>query len=161
MATIKGKVFDASKGFSDNGLVSAIVYVSDADGKLISEDMRVRTDTQGKYSLDVSLSGGKYITAKAPSYESYDTDTMTKAIPSNNSDVNFDFNEWNKGVIVKDEVVVTASRDEYFCKKNGGTWDSEKKQCKKGLKNWQKMLIGLGVLVVVVGGIYLYKKQKK
>jgi len=157
MVTIKGRVFDDSKG-RDNGLVDAIVYVSDINGKLISENMRTKTDINGNYTIKTDNINAQYLTAKAPSYENYDIDISTKKIPSNNI-LNFDFKEFGK-VIEKDEVTIIGLTPKTKCERSGGIYDSKNKKCKKPpLENWKKGLIGIGILLIVVGGIYVYKNK--
>jgi len=185
MATIKlkGKVFDGmvrKMGGGYEGLPSPKVYISDSKGNVTKSKIRVLGDVDGNFVLSIPAMkiqlpsvgipmppaivpkvDGKYITAEIVGFPK-------KTLPLGKTNT-YDFNLGiKKGTQDVGEVYVKTDSDRINCIRAKGKWDNATRTCslpkkhpsKKRMSMTVKILIGLGILVVVGGTVYLATRKK-
>lgn len=148
---LTGKVFDQFKrtmGGGYEGIPSVQVFISDSEGNITSSKKGTVTDKDGNYSIPVQVIytpsalgpipvpvlDGKFITAKFGS--------TVKTLPLTNS-TKYDFDiGFKQGVQEVGEVTFTYTKPLPDKKKNTG------------------LLIGVGIAVLLVAGLVVYKNMK-
>ena len=162
---ISGKVFDGLSnrvvGGDYEGVPSPKVQITDAQGNLTSGKWQVIGDINGNFTMVIPTIAqrGNYLTV------SNGLDKRTIPMLSGKSFYKIDVGL--KPFETKEEVIATANPDEVKCIQSKGKWSRETKVCsmpqqpKKKMGIGLKILIGLGILVVVGGGVYLATRKSK
>ena len=131
---LKGKIFDETT----KSIPSVLVYVSDKDGKILSDKARVVSDLDGNYQIPVSIVIPNPMSGK-PTFIPIGTHLTFNAGGFPRKIVPIDFT--GTGVKIMDaqifpkeqlleEVTVTADRNKYLCESKGGVYDVKTKTCK-------------------------------
>jgi len=165
---LTGKVFDGlvrKMGGELEGIPSPKIEITDRNGKLYQK-YRVMGDIDGNFTLEIPsiIKRGKYITAS----NSMDRVTVPLVVNKNNYNIDMGIQVQN----TQDEVTVTADPEQVKCIRAKGKWDSSTKTCtlpqepkknepKKKMSTTIKILIGIGVLIVVGGTVYLATRKRK
>jgi hypothetical protein len=191
---IGGKIIDPK---DNQGIYGATVYITDSKGAVRRDKTDrpigiVKTDTDGTYILPFSIpipnmaTGG---TMPIPFGTHLSIDASNTGYPKRLYEIPKEmFNPKETGNAKYDvtldlgkvqevqEVVVTASKNAYECKKLGGIYDAKNNSCtlpnkaaivmpKVEEKSWFKKnwwwVVGGGVLLVTVVTIMIIKKNKK
>ena len=137
------------------------MYVSDANGRLSSNQARVLTDSNGDYKLPASLPFinpltakwsmvpiGSHITTKYTSYP----DVISKIDFTNEDSVNVSMIPKTQSV---QEMLVQANSSKTQCEKLGGKWDSSTKTCVMPKKPKEKTWWEKNKKIILIGGASL------
>ena len=152
---IQGKVVKGKES-----VYAAKVFISDSTGKLLDTKMAALTDSDGKYSIlapSIIENGVEVLdTTKFVTMTNYfPSAKATKPLAKGQSTYDFDVDFAGREQQIQ-EVTVTATRPN----------PKEEKQDTKSIKTGDKKksyiwLIPVGLGVLIIGGILLYRKYKK